>query len=197
MTLLTSARAWLAAQTTERTVLGLKLLAVLLAVWLVMLLGDRAHAARQAARVAEARLAAIVDTADMDTWAARAAEARRVRAAWTEAGWSATTPGVAAARIQTELEAMARTAGVESLNATVSPDPLAVDGREVLEFDFSIRGDEVAVLQLLSALSLHEPRLIPASVNARLDGRRTALRVAGFAPYRKAAAKTDTADATD
>ncbi|MBK5920869.1 hypothetical protein CCR80_07465 [Rhodothalassium salexigens] len=197
MTALDQARAWLAAQTTERTVLGLKLLAVLLAVWLVLVLGDRAHAARQAARVAEARLAAIADTADLDTWAARAAEARRLRAAWVDAGWSATTPGVAAARIQSELEAMARTAGVESLNATVSPDPLAVDGREVLEFDFSIRGDEVAVLQLLSALSLHAPRLIPASVNARLDGRRTALRVAGFAPYRKAAQPSEAADATD
>ena len=185
MKIVTRLRAWTADQMSDRAALGLKLLGILLAVWVLMTVAEAARDARIDARAARDRLASLGVARSEDIWQRRAERVRAVEQLWQTASWAAPTPGVAAAEIQSRLEAMANRAGVESMNATVSPEALEVDGRQVLDFDYRVRGDRVALLHLLADLSLHSPRLIPVSINARLEDRRGTARLSGWAPYRE------------
>lgn len=181
---------WLRDQTTERTVLGAKVLLILLAVWLYLDLSDRAAQSRLAARNAERRAEALTGLDAEAVWTERAARTDTLLTQWRGTLWRAETSGIAAARIQSALETMAEDSGLDRIKAEVTPEPLMVDGQALLRFDFNGRGDTPALLRMVAAVGLHSPRLIAAEANLPLSRRRTSLRLSGFAVYQKGAAQT-------
>mgnify|MGYP005849791301 CR=1 FL=1 len=180
---------WLERQKTDRVLLGAKIFAAMLlfAGFLELREQSMLAAARLDAVRAEARSMARLGT-DTD-WQSRAERVRGNLQHWQETVWEASTPGVAAARIQSVLETLSRQAGLGNVNARVDPEPITPAGnaQAVLRFDVNLRGHAADIVRLISELALYSPRLVVTDASAILNEARSSLRLSGLAPFRERA----------
>ncbi|GER06921.1 hypothetical protein GCM10007972_10990 [Iodidimonas muriae] len=186
---MTDWKSWFKQQSNDRTLLGLKVLGCLLLFWIYLQVQDQAQMASGRAQAAQSQALSLRGLDDGTLWASRAKQARGALADWQKGQWVAPTPGIAAAMVQGELEALVNGLGAQASNIKVSPDVLTVDGQSGLRFDLTARGDQATIVMVLVSMALHQPRLIPGDVNANFSKRRSNVRLSGFAPFQAQSAQ--------
>lgn len=170
-------------QTNERVILGLKALALLLACAVYLEFSEQVEATRLKARTVRNQTVSITGLDAEALWTSRAETAREILGQWKDGVWRAPTAGVAAAKVQGEIETLARSLALDRVTVQVNPDPMTVESQVVLRFDVSARGDRGMLVRFLAAASLHMPRLVATDVNANFNDRGSTMRLSGIALY--------------
>lgn len=169
---------------TGRVVVYAKLLGLVLLLVAYLELRDHAQLATLQADAAREQAQTFSNLEDGELWLDRVASAEKALNNWRSGIWTAQTPGVAAARIQGVLKETADSVGFQPANPEVSPTPINVNDQQALRFDLSGRADRSAIIELLSWMALHSPRLIVTDVNANFGPRNSIVQLSGLAPFR-------------
>lgn len=143
-----------------RTVLLVAVLLVLMWAYGLSKIGEAASAERdardRAARLYE-RVSAQSEAADWEARAARAAEAETL---WRAKLWPGGTPGVAAARVQGQVERSARSLGLENVRVSVSDTGQQEGGAALLLGRVNAVDPGGLLPEFLAQLAASEPALV-------------------------------------
>lgn len=177
---------------TPRTLLLCKGLCLLVGVLLVLDVGDYAEQRMNEANQARLQTAAVRGIDRGANWPQQAQLHAVTQEQWRAGLWRAQTVGAAAAQVQAELTKLADDLGLNS-RAVVQPDILERDGQTLLQFTMSVVGRPYELPPVIAALTLQQPRVVLTAASIGFQGRRSNVRVSGYAVIEIASDTTDEA----
>lgn len=175
---------FLSDQMTPSAQYGLVALIVLLGAFGLKKLGGEVNQLRSQAERAASDLAILSNDDAEKTWISRSRSAEEARIAWQGHMWKAPSPGIGAAKLETSLRELASQAGIESLQLTVTPDPIERGSLTYLRYGFSGKVPSEQAHTLIAALATSKPDLVVTDlqVSSQKKGGLT-VKVDGIAPF--------------
>ena len=135
---------------------------------------------------AQSELATLASIKDTSHWTERFLESKAAREQMQAELWHGVTSGVIAAELQQALLSLARQHKFESIQVRVDPDPIEIDGVQVLSFEFQGRSPSSKVLaDYFAGLATNSKIILvdEASFSQNLDSPRPPVfRMAGIVP---------------
>lgn len=159
----------LRAQATPRSLIGLGLLGVMLAVVGIGSLMDAVATKQQRVRDLTRSVAVQRSLADGQEWLNTVGTLRDRRAAIEGRFWQGATPGIVAARLQNDIEGAAERAGLDRIRIEIQPLPedLAGSGRVRFEVTMSARDRHGQFLSFFQHLHDLDATIVPSDFEWR------------------------------